>query len=327
MATSWSTVQEVFAIQETILMKDSREGTLYIPTMAAMDFLKNGLDPASMRQERALILEEVALLLGNGREVDIAQEIPLQTIFRAHIHLLDRVNHVLKGMLNAREINVFVKSSSSSKLRDSKLELTVIRIRFLYATLMKSVQIPKFFRLSQLEALLALEVRNSDFMPMKILCWNCRRAAHHEFISNIMEYVDVNNLMLVFITETRLPASQVESIRTLLHFDSANGIDVVGLSGGIWALWDSNRLEVDILPHGRQTLHLILKVKSNVDFSNSYWLCSGIYASTHLADRLMLWDELKTISDHYLGPWALIGDFNEVVTHNEKSGGARLNNT
>lgn len=140
-----------------------------------------------------------------------------------------------------------------------------------------------------------------------------------------MDLVNSNNLMLVFITETKLPKDRVEPLRAKLRVDYADGIDAAGLSGGIWAMLDSNRLDVQVLPHGQQAHHLIVKVKKNADFTQFNWIISGIYASTHLEDRLCFWEELQTIYDHYKGSWALIGDFNDVLSFDEKSGGNRLN--
>lgn len=42
---------------------------------------------------------------------------------------------------------------------------------------------------------------------------------------------------------------------------------------------------------------------------------------------LLLFDfnELRTVSDYYQGPWAMIGDFNEMVNPDEKFGGASFN--
>lgn len=76
---------------------------------------------------------------------------------------------------------------------------------------------------------------------MKIMCWNCRGAGHYNFLDTITSLVRINDPMLVFITETKQPVSGAINLRTRLNFDSSDGIDSIGLSGGIWAMWDSNR--------------------------------------------------------------------------------------
>lgn len=74
-----------------------------------------------------------------------------------------------------------------------------------------------------------------------------------------MDLVRLNNPMLVFITKTKQPAANAHYLRRRLNLDKATGIDAIGLSGGIWAMWDSNRIHVEELPHEQQALHLIVK--------------------------------------------------------------------
>lgn len=103
-----------------------------------------------------------------------------------------------------------------------------------------------------------------------------------------MDLVRLNNPMLVFITKTKQPAANAHYLRRRLNLDKATGIDAIGLSGGIWAMWDSNRIHVEELPHEQQALHLIVKVISNNSSINAQWLISGIYASSLLENRFML---------------------------------------
>lgn len=56
-----------------------------------------------------------------------------------------------------------------------------------------------------------------------------------------------------------VPASGIEQAKVRLGLDGAHGIDAIGLSGGIRMLWDTARVEVDILPHGNQAIHSFFK--------------------------------------------------------------------
>jgi len=53
------------------------------------------------------------------------------------------------------------------------------------------------------------------------------------------------------------------------------------------------------------------------------WLlyCSAIYASPTYTIRLKLWEHLMDLRNLNLGPWIMIGDFNEVRNYREVSGG------
>lgn len=111
------------------------------------------------------------------------------------------------------------------------------------------------------------------FFPMSILSWNCRGAAHPDFNNDIAELVLQHNPMLIFILETRLAASKAEDLKIRLRFDKVYGIDSNGLSGGIWMLWDSERISVDILPHGSQSIHALVQDPSQPDPSSANGAC------------------------------------------------------
>lgn len=94
---------------------------------------------------------------------------------------------------------------------------------------------------------------------MSILCWNSRGAAHPDFKKVLKDMVDDKKPMVIFILETRIPASRIEATRKLLKYDSARGVDSNGLSGGIWLIWDSTRVTIDLLPYGNQAIHAFIK--------------------------------------------------------------------
>ena len=54
-----------------------------------------------------------------------------------------------------------------------------------------------------------------------------------------MDLIRISDLMLIFILETRLPASDVEYAKSRLSFDGAHGIDAVDI-----VLTESGFLEV-----------------------------------------------------------------------------------
>lgn len=95
---------------------------------------------------------------------------------------------------------------------------------------------------------------------MSILCWNCRGAASPDIHQDISDLVRDHRPMMLYLLETRLPGHRVEEIKTWLGYDGVHTIDSVGLSGGIWMLWDKAVISVDIMPHGNQAIHALVKV-------------------------------------------------------------------
>ena len=93
------------------------------------------------------------------------------------------------------------------------------------------------------------------------------------------------------ITETRFSGDRGKSIMASLLFDGALCSDTTGFVGGIWLLWWSDLVQVELLSTIEQEIHALIRVSSH-PFS---WILSVIYASPRLFERLVLWDNLKLL--------------------------------
>ena len=80
-------------------------------------------------------------------------------------------------------------------------------------------------------------------------------------------------------------------------------------------------MEVILLSTMEQEIHATVKVRS----SNLSWLISAIYASPRIEERKILWNNLKIVSQLHNLPWLMLGDFNEVLSRDEKFGGKDVN--
>ncbi|GKU88076.1 hypothetical protein SLEP1_g2381 [Rubroshorea leprosula] len=76
---------------------------------------------------------------------------------------------------------------------------------------------------------------------------------------------------------------------------------------------------------GDQVIHAIVKVCSQSSFASINWIFSGVYGRPQFELRSKLWQELRTLSPYFKGPWVIAGDFNDVVDQSEKFGGAPIN--
>ena len=92
------------------------------------------------------------------------------------------------------------------------------------------------------------------------------------------------------------------------------GLGPIGYVGGIWLLWCSDLVSMDILSTTEQEIHTIVQVRS---LSQS-WLLSSIYGSLRFRERCILWSNLKILSKRHNLPWAVMADFNDVVSGEEK---------
>ncbi|OMO85295.1 reverse transcriptase [Corchorus capsularis] len=105
-----------------------------------------------------------------------------------------------------------------------------------------------------------------------------------------------------------------------LPFDRFFDSSTIGCRGGIWLLWKSDKLELDLIGSTEQEIHATVKVIS----SNLVWFLSAIYASPRAAERRILWNNLCIVADSHTLPWLITGDFNDIINSHDKRGGAPM---
>ena len=156
---------------------------------------------------------------------------------------------------------------------------------------------------------------------MNIIIWNCRRALNPNFHRSITELVHCHSPSLLIVTKTRVGGDRAKEITDSLPFDGAIHADTIGYAGGIWLLWNTDAVDVSVLAATEQEIHAVIKVLA----SNFSWLLSSIYASPRLVERKILWNNLTQVASLHNLPWLLAGDFNEVLTSEDKFGGLPIN--
>ncbi|XP_023878054.1 uncharacterized protein LOC111990509 [Quercus suber] len=166
-----------------------------------------------------------------------------------------------------------------------------------------------------------VEVPMGQFVKMNILMWNCRGALNLDFKRRVFEMVVNHRPSIMVITETRVGGSRAEKIIEALPFDGFITTETIGYAGGLWILWKSEDAEVKLLSATEQEIHATVKVCA----SNLSWLFTAIYASSRLAGRRILWSNIEKVGQLHDLPWLMIGDFNEILSEEDKFGGNHIN--
>ena len=117
--------------------------------------------------------------------------------------------------------------------------------------------------------------------------------------------------------ETKLGGNRAKLVTDRLPFDGAIHTETVGLSGGLWLLWNADKVSVEELAKIEQEIHVEVKVRA----SNLSWIFSAIYASPRKEDRYILWNNLSKVAELHNKPWVMAGDFNEPLIDEDKFGG------
>ncbi|XP_065639085.1 uncharacterized protein LOC136071559 [Quercus suber] len=106
-----------------------------------------------------------------------------------------------------------------------------------------------------------------------------------------------------------------------MPFDGAIHTNTIGFSGGLWLLWNSDFVEVELLAKTEQEIHIEVQVCN----SNLTWLFSAIYANPRSEERSILWDNLAKVAELHKLLWVMAGDFNEPLIDEDKFGGRGVN--
>jgi exonuclease III len=152
---------------------------------------------------------------------------------------------------------------------------------------------------------------------LNVLTWNCRGVLNPCFRRALLELLHINDPAILILTETRLGGARAAELAKSFPFDGFLCTNTIGFAGGIWILWKSAAVELELLTSTEQEIHVSAQVKD----SNSLWLLSAIYASPRRSERRVLWKNLMVISGLHKLPWVMVGDFNDIISGDEKWGG------
>ena len=151
---------------------------------------------------------------------------------------------------------------------------------------------------------------------MNSLGWNCRGLGNPQSVRALHDLVRRWAPKIVFLSETKLRTKRMERIKDRIGF--ANGLFVpsLGRSGGLALLW-TRETDLEIKSFGYYHIDAIV-TEAN---SNFKWRITGFYGHPQAHLRQFSWDLLAFLKDQYQLPWICFGDFNEILSMEEKSGG------
>ena len=150
---------------------------------------------------------------------------------------------------------------------------------------------------------------------MTMMYWNARGLARSSFKPNLLHLIAHNKPDILVLVETKVSRSHTADIVGSLPYDSWFLVEPVGFAGGILILWDPARVSLHVINSNAQGVHALVEVNTNNFF------LSTIYANTKFRIRKNLWNDLIDVAHNIDMPWLVIGDFNEVLSQNEKWGG------
>ena len=158
---------------------------------------------------------------------------------------------------------------------------------------------------------------------MNIMAWNCRGASKPSFHNHVRDLVHNHDPAIMVVMETRIGGKRAKEIFGRLPFDGAIHTDTIGFAGGLWLLWNFDRVQVTQLALSEQEIHVLVKVLP----SNFEFICTAMYASPRFHKRCVLWNNLKNAANLHDKPWVIVRDFNEVLLEGDKYGGRSISSS
>lgn len=90
-------------------------------------------------------------------------------------------------------------------------------------------------------------------------------------------------------------------------------------AGGLCLLWHEE-LEVTILSKNPHMIH----ARISHEVLPTKWLLTCVYGPPYYGSKKSFWEDLSKMAANIDEPWALIGDFNEILSEHDKIGGKHI---
>ena len=155
---------------------------------------------------------------------------------------------------------------------------------------------------------------------MNIIIWNNKGVLKPNFQTYIRKLVQNHDPTILMVMETKLEGDKAKEITNRLPFDGAIHTDTTSYTGGHWLLWNSVKVEVELLAKTEQEIHMEVKVLS----SNLVWFFSAIYASRRSEERCIMWENLTKVAKLHNKAWVKVRDFSEPLVEEDKFEGRRV---
>ena len=109
-----------------------------------------------------------------------------------------------------------------------------------------------------------------------------------------------------------------------LPYSHSRRVDSAGFSSNIWLLWNEGpSFSVEIITCSEHSIHALVKVPS----PPHSFLLTSMYAPPQFYKRKPFWDYLENLAMNISFSWILLGDFNDMISEEEKLGGLPVNRT
>ncbi|XP_074337072.1 uncharacterized protein LOC141674252 [Apium graveolens] len=150
---------------------------------------------------------------------------------------------------------------------------------------------------------------------MSLIAWNCHGLANPRAVRLLKELNNLYRPSIIFLSETKCKKERVEKIKNKLGFVGYFAVDAQGVGGGLALLWKNEG-----------NIAVANSSQNFIDFEVTHellgkWRYTGYYGLPERGRRAEAWNMIRYLATASTPPWCIIGDFNDLMTADEKEGG------
>ncbi|GFY85411.1 hypothetical protein Acr_04g0001490 [Actinidia rufa] len=136
--------------------------------------------------------------------------------------------------------------------------------------------------------------------------------------NGILKHIKKNKVCIIGVLETKLTQQSLEGMvgKKFKFWKSKNNLEL-NPHGRILILCKEDKATLEIMEKSDQVIHCLVTCKS----SSIKFHLSFVYAFNTIVGRRPLWDNLRRFGSDCVVPWMILGDFNNVLSNDEKVNG------
>jgi len=130
-------------------------------------------------------------------------------------------------------------------------------------------------------------------------------------------FLQLNNIGLIGLLEAKIKSQKVSKIAENIFrgWEWANNFAIS--NGRIWVAWKPSLYRVTIQEKSDQFIHC----KVTQLLPSKHFHITFIYGHNHELQRQPMWTALQRLSTYIQGAWCLLGDFNAILSKQDRIGG------
>ncbi|MFQ6648100.1 hypothetical protein Gotur_021108 [Gossypium turneri] len=153
-------------------------------------------------------------------------------------------------------------------------------------------------------------------MNLSILSWNVQGCTSDKFLRAFREYNNQHKLDIFSLLEPRISGTKADTIIAKLGWYKSYRVEAVGFSRGIWIGW-KNSIGLEVI--GNHPQFILSCIYSNLHPNPTF--VAFVYGTPNKLKRKILWNDLSRSIPLGYDPWMAIGDFNAILSSDDKKGG------